>query len=174
MYGTGREDFGLSYPLFDDDDSLAIVNEFGVVYLPHNVILDHNMIVQYAESGSFDEESVVETIEDLLSGLPTAGTDGPDVGRSPEVPSAVRLHPAFPNPFNASTTIGYTLPRDSRVRLDVFDAGGRHVRVLEDGVWKAAGRHEVNWHPVTEGSGIYVIRLESSQAVRTRKLLYIK
>ncbi|MFQ6674012.1 MAG: T9SS type A sorting domain-containing protein [Fidelibacterota bacterium] len=166
--------FGLSYPLFDDDDSLKIVDLFEVVYLPHNVIIDHTMTVRYAEGGIFNETSVVETIEDLLSKLPTVGVEESGTGQPRELPATVHLHDAYPNPFNASTTISYTLPSDSRVRLDVFDVGGRHVRTLEDMERKGAGHHEVVWRMSAESTGIYFVRLTSSAAILTKKVLLLK
>ncbi|NOX36062.1 MAG: hypothetical protein GXO78_00845 [Calditrichaeota bacterium] len=56
-----------------------------------------------------------------------------------EVPSVFALHPNYPNPFNPITTIAFSLPVRSRVRLQVFDVLGREVARLVDGV-KAAGR----------------------------------
>jgi hypothetical protein len=49
-----------------------------------------------------------------------------------------------PNPFRASTSIGFTLARPGRVRLDVYDVAGRHVRALVRGE-RAAGRHDAPW-----------------------------
>lgn len=50
-----------------------------------------------------------------------------------------------PNPFNPRTLISFTLPADANVRLSVHDAGGRLVRVLEDGIALTTGRHESSW-----------------------------
>ncbi len=75
------------------------------------------------------------------------------------------LHPAYPNPFNPSTTLRYDLPQASRVRLTIYDVMGREVRTLVQGE-QGAGYQSVNWggtdnsgQPVS--SGVYLYRIEA-------------
>ena len=85
-----------------------------------------------------------------------------------------RLEPNYPNPFNPHTTIRYSLPKESRARLAVYDAKGREAAVLYDGM-QSAGSHSARW--TTEGafeSGVYFIRLEADGQVVTRKTTLIK
>ena len=76
----------------------------------------------------------------------------------PPVPGL--MESAFPNPFGSSTTIGFSLPSDGPVNLQVFDISGRLVESLIDEVLPA-GEHSV----VLDGSylmpGIYFVRLET-------------
>jgi hypothetical protein len=72
---------------------------------------------------------------------------------------------ARPNPTSSGTTIGYTLPGDSRVTISLFDAGGKLVRTLVDGDEQAAGHHEIEWDgasadgaPVPSGAYFYRVR----------------
>jgi len=72
-----------------------------------------------------------------------------------------------PNPTHGSTTLAYTLPAPSPVRLEIFDAAGRLVRVLVTGE-QAAGSYEPMWQGTDESgravqSGIYFARLSTFQ-----------
>ena len=55
------------------------------------------------------------------------------------------LHQNHPNPFNPSTTIGYYLPVDAPVTLEVYDSSGRLVARLLDGAKQEKGTHSVEW-----------------------------
>ena len=77
--------------------------------------------------------------------------------------SRLRLSPATPNPFRASTRIDYELPRSASVRLSVHDAQGRCVATLAAGT-QAAGRHSVSWDGRDAAgrerhTGFYMVRL---------------
>ncbi len=75
-----------------------------------------------------------------------------------QAPDAVALHENFPNPFREVTTIRYELPRDTAVRLAVYDVQGREVASLVDGA-QAAGRHAIPFHAEGLPSGLYFYRL---------------
>jgi hypothetical protein len=83
-----------------------------------------------------------------------------------------------PNPFNPTTTIGYTVPSRSRVALHIYDVAGRLVARLVDEE-RAAGRYSVVWNgrsgngdPV--GSGVYFYRLTAGNDTLTRKMVLLK
>ena len=87
-------------------------------------------------------------------------------------PSSFTLS-SFPNPFNPSTTLSFTLPKSGNVRLAVYDILGREVKVLQEGIVEA-GEHAVTFDGSHLSSGIYFARLESSGNVKTQKLLLLK
>ncbi len=96
----------------------------------------------------------------------------------PELPEGYRLESAYPNPFNPATTIGFTLPEAQSITLTVYDALGRTVRVLADGVF-AAGAHTVAWDGRAAGgegvpSGVYLYRLQADGGQLTRTLSLVK
>ena len=96
-----------------------------------------------------------------------------DVGTDPGTPAGFVLSPNYPNPFNPSTTIRYTLPASSEVRLSVFDTLGREVSVLVNGR-RDAGDHDVKFDASGLASGVYYYRLQSGPFIATRKLLFVK
>jgi hypothetical protein len=89
--------------------------------------------------------------------------------------AALALAPSRPNPFRVSSRISFTLPRPGRAILQVFDASGRAVRTLVDGVF-AAGPHEAVWDGRNQRGeavavGVYFYRLETMGESRTHKLV---
>jgi len=96
------------------------------------------------------------------------------------VPPAFSLIPqllslsAFPNPFNSSTTISYSLPTPGRYAIDVIDIHGRLVTSL-DGGWKEAGSYRASWNPaMSAASGSYMLVLRNDIELRTQSVTLIK
>jgi hypothetical protein len=94
------------------------------------------------------------------------------------LPSDYTLSQNYPNPFNPSTTIGFTLPRQSYVSLVLFDILGRRVRQLVNDQL-SAGKHEVTWDGRSEtgqvaASGVYLYRLEAGEFSSERKMILLK
>jgi hypothetical protein len=75
-------------------------------------------------------------------------------------PAGFALGRNFPNPFNPSTRISYTLPAEAFVNLTVFDALGRKVATLVKGRM-APGTHTAEWRPSSASSGVYFYRIEA-------------
>jgi hypothetical protein len=80
--------------------------------------------------------------------------------------AASPLLAASPNPFAPATTVRFTLPEPGRVRLQVFDASGRHVRTLLDES-RSAGANAVVWDGRDSAArelanGVYFLRLETA------------
>lgn len=91
---------------------------------------------------------------------------------------ALDLEQNKPNPFNPTTTISFTAPARGAVTVDIFDAAGRHVRSLMNGI-VPAGTTRLEWdgrdrNGRSVGSGVYFCRLTSMGGVRTRKMVLLK
>ncbi len=89
------------------------------------------------------------------------------------VPTNYFLSEAFPNPFNSTTTIGYSLPASGMVSLAVYDLSGRDVARLADGV-KAAGTHEAVWTADGIASGVYVVKLTAGEKTKMNKVVLVR
>ena len=90
-----------------------------------------------------------------------------------ELPETTQLQQNYPNPFNPSTAIEWDLFAPMRVRLEVFDAIGRSVGVLVDGM-RPAGTNTFRFDADGLPSGLYVYRLQAGQATLTRKMTLIR
>lgn len=84
-----------------------------------------------------------------------------------------RLNRNYPNPFNPTTTIEYTIGEASFVRLGVFDVTGRPVAKLVERE-QAAGTYSVNFTAENIPSGMYIYRLEAGKYTETRTMLLVK
>ncbi|MCS6989314.1 MAG: T9SS type A sorting domain-containing protein [Chloroherpetonaceae bacterium] len=91
----------------------------------------------------------------------------------PMRPDGFDLAQNFPNPFNPSTTIQFTLPQDDVIRLAVFDANGREVQTLASGR-TSKGTHRVQFDATNLASGVYFYRLETSAYSETKQMLLVK
>jgi hypothetical protein len=92
---------------------------------------------------------------------------------SGEVPGNYSLNQNYPNPFNPSTKIDFSLPKNSNVKLTVYDMNGREVEVLVNQNLQA-GVYEADWHPVNLSSGIYFYTLKTNDFTDTRKMILVK
>jgi hypothetical protein len=89
------------------------------------------------------------------------------------LPEKFEFQPAYPNPFNASTTIRFNLPHPSKVCLAVFDSNGRLVTKLVNG-WRQPGTHEVVLNSSSLVSGVYFLSLKADGFYDCGKLILIK
>ncbi len=89
------------------------------------------------------------------------------------VPRELALGPAYPNPFNATLSIPFALPKAAEVRLELFDITGRQRAVLAEGMY-TAGTHRVQWNAEAVGSGVYLVRLIAGDRSVTTKVVAMK
>ena len=87
-------------------------------------------------------------------------------------PSSFTLS-AYPNPFNPSTAIQFSLSRDDAVKLRVYDVNGRLVQTLLERTMPA-GEHRVMFEAGNLPSGMYIARLENSAMSKSQKLMLVK
>ena len=93
---------------------------------------------------------------------------------SPIVPSEFSLLPAFPNPFNPTTNIQFTLPELSIVSISIHDIQGALVERLVKFENMEAGLHTLTWNAKEFSSGIYFLHLETENNSQVKKLMLIK
>jgi hypothetical protein len=104
-------------------------------------------------------------------------------GIAGDTPQVYELANNYPNPFNPTTTIGYTLPSSGEVQLDVYNMLGQHIRTLVNTA-QSAGSHHVMWDAKDKYgnavmSGVYFYRLRAVNpgnvnVVITKKMILLK
>lgn len=104
---------------------------------------------------------------------PTVGIAGRN-----QIPQKFALEQNFPNPFNPSTTIRYTLPNVSDVTLTVYDISGRAIITLTDSQ-QPAGSYSIDWNGIDGlgkpvSTGVYFSLIQSGEHSKTIKMLYLK
>ncbi len=90
-----------------------------------------------------------------------------------QTPGAFALSPNYPNPFNPSTTISFTVPRAGKVNIAVFNALGAKVATLADGSF-SGGTHRLVWNAEGMASGAYFCRMRAGDYTETRRMLFVK
>jgi hypothetical protein len=88
-------------------------------------------------------------------------------------PAVFTLEQNFPNPFNPSTEIRFSLAETTELRLTVLDHLGREVAVLAEGN-VAAGNHMVTFQADNLPSGLYFYRLEAGGKALTKRMMLMK
>ena len=89
-----------------------------------------------------------------------------------------RVGQPYPNPFNPSTQLSFSLGHAMRVRVEVLNAAGRRVANLADGIF-AAGEHVARWRGMDHrgrpvASGVYQLRVVSEEGSAVRRVLLLK
>lgn len=79
----------------------------------------------------------------------------------------------YPNPFNPTTDISFSLPAASHVKLEVYNIMGQKVATVIDRFMEA-GTHTVKWDGSKAASGVYLYRLEAGEFTETRKMMLLK
>lgn len=90
-----------------------------------------------------------------------------------EVPDLFSLEQNFPNPFNNSTNIKYSLPFSANVNLVVYDITGRNVATLVN-EFQQKGYYIVNFNQTNLSSGLYLYKLKANNYTLTKKMILIK
>jgi len=88
-------------------------------------------------------------------------------------PTDYSLGQNYPNPFSATTTIKFYLPKDDNVTLRVFDINGREIATLAEG-FQTKGSHVIQWTPRRVASGVYRYRLTAGSYSKTRRLVIVR
>ena len=170
---------------FDDSDSLHTWERIGCLdgegsaeCLDINILFRNDtLILEYigigigfsdltfivSDSGGLRDMAVVNF--NLLGPEGTSDISG--------IPTNYLLSQSYPNPFNPSTTIAFTLPHSGDVSLTVYNLIGEEIIKLISGN-KQAGYHTVKWNASNVPSGIYFYRLQAGGFVKTKKMILFK
>jgi hypothetical protein len=97
---------------------------------------------------------------------------------TPSIPTVFSLSQNYPNPFNPKTLIRFTLPKDSWVKMEVYNILGQKVKTLVDEKL-AAGVKEVEWDSKDDNglevaSGIYFYRIKADDFSDIKKMVMLK
>jgi endo-1,4-beta-xylanase len=92
---------------------------------------------------------------------------------NPGVPESYHLAQNFPNPFNPTTQINYSIPAGSYISLNIYNLLGQEVATVFEG-FQPAGNYSVTFDGAGLASGVYLYRLKANDFVETKRLVVAK
>ncbi len=142
-------------------------------YMPPSLDLYAKLTVTSGVQKKIDFEYV-----ENIDGSPNCDSNKADPGEKLLVeqgqqPEAYLLGEAYPNPFNPSTSITYSIPKGAEVKLVVYDIWGRQVARLVDG-YQDAGYHSILFDASHLPSGEYLYRLQAGPFVASDQITLLK
>ncbi len=155
-------------------------------WILNNAVISNKPCI-YGNYGFYECRDTIQFMDDGINIVKFQVTDGNNiaeviwqvavgnVGVDMEIvpPQEFTVLPAFPNPFNSTTTIGYSLPAAGNVSLMVYDLSGREVARLAEGV-KPVGTHSVSFNGDGLASGVYVVKLDAGGEIFREKVVLVK
>ena len=144
-----------------------------VSYNPFNEVFDGHVVeYQFEDGNSISQDDISLTIASPL-GEEFDVTTNFNGTVTHITPSAFKLHDVYPNPFNPSTQVSFTLPKDDYVSLHVFNVKGEHVDTIHEG-YQIEGTHSYTWNASSLSSGVYYIKMISSDTSLSVKAMLLK
>jgi hypothetical protein len=116
------------------------------------------------------------TIDSLDRGIHEFGSTPMGIGLNSSgkaFPEGFSLSQNFPNPFNPSTNIKYSVPKTSMVSIKIYDLPGNEISILVNEE-KPAGHYQIKMDTSYLPSGVYFYRLQAGTFVQTRKMIVLK
>ena len=95
------------------------------------------------------------------------------IAKSNNIPTEYNLFQNYPNPFNPTTSIQFAIPKESHVKLSVFNILGQEIQVLVNKNMNA-GNYKINFNASKLNSGLYLYRIETADYTSVRKMLLVK
>ncbi len=109
----------------------------------------------------------------VIDGVVYGDTTLTNIKREETLPSEFYLSEAYPNPFNPSTKLEYSVPEYSLVTSELFDIKGEKIKTLLN-EYKTPGRYSVVVEMGDYVSGVYIIKLSAGKQYITRKIILLK
>lgn len=96
-----------------------------------------------------------------------------DIVEEEGIPSKYMLHQNFPNPFNPTTNIKFSIPEAANVKLEIFNSLGKTEKILVN-EYLSPGTHKVQFNAAGYPSGVYLYKLTTNNYSSVKKLILIK
>jgi parallel beta-helix repeat protein/predicted outer membrane repeat protein len=90
-----------------------------------------------------------------------------------ELPDSYTISPAYPNPFNPTTTVSVSLPHPAELNVSVFNVNGQHVATLANGQFNA-GSHNLTFDASNLAGGVYFVRASAYDRIDVQKVVLMK
>ena len=156
LASNGKESYAMIYELFDE----FALNDSGIQTIK---------IDDYLAGGWFEYDQNVTDHRPVALKLFIDSNLGIKEVAENEISNFMN----YPNPFNPSTTISYSLPINSQIKVEVFDVRGRLVHTLVDD-YQTSGVHAVEFENSSLPTGTYFCKMTAGDYSSVRKMLLIR
>jgi len=161
----------------DDNDHINLVSRINngqthaIAYSVHNEPFKNNIAGIHIAGGGVIERSDLNIMVSSPAGEALTVMNMGSISQM--IPNKFGLTSVYPNPFNPTTSISFTLPVDESIKLSVFDVRGNELDVIVDGNL-IFGEYTYNWDASDFASGVYYIQLNSASHSSMMKALLMK
>ena len=131
--------------------------------VPITVVYDSTRKCAYG--GTASDSSRYTTVDPIITGIEGNITS--------VIPTEYNIYQNYPNPFNPTTNIKYDVPKNSPVKIRVYDIMGKLVDVLVNQEMEA-GSYEVNWNATNRASGVYFYKIEAGEFTKVMRMMLVK
>jgi endonuclease/exonuclease/phosphatase family metal-dependent hydrolase len=169
MHYTWRNDGGAFSPgkldyIFYTGSVMSLKNSFTLQVEEMSQIQREKYGLEYGDT---------ESASDHLPHVADFGVHQATSTEETGTPNGYSLGYNYPNPFNPSTTITFSLAEPGDVKIDVYDILGRHITELVNDLY-SGGMHNVTYDASALSGGMYVIRMETGSHLFTGKMTLLK
>ena len=164
--------FSEEYILNIIDSTIAVIADAQVRNFQRWPILDEYVWPNAYVGGSYENE--IEYLTDWITArLNWMDEQTMSADDDPQIILSYRLEPAYPNPFNPTTTIQFSIPQTEFVTVKVYNIVGHEITTLiNDKLF--TGNYSIKWNGRHQPSGLYFVQIESGSFSKTRKMVLIK
>jgi len=159
----------------DFSDVMSPINSDGSVAI-FKFIVNEKAIIGDTSQVAFSGFSVSDS---KLNNLPVTGVSGKitvagvSSVKNNSVQYNYNLAQNYPNPFNPTTTIEYSIKKQSFVNIEIYNAIGQRITTLFNGI-REAGSYKLNWNAKDFASGIYFYRIKAGDFTQIKKMILLK
>ena len=135
--------------------------------------------INYLQNGSIPQFKLLKEgrLIDLVGDIPAWSNNGvfmlSELKSATALPESFSVNDAYPNPFNPTTTLKFSLPIEMNVSISIYNLNGREVVTLQNGNMDA-GYHSVIWNADLHSSGGYFMKMVAGEFINSQKLILIK
>ncbi len=159
-----------------DPTDFIIVNPENAILLSDNWV-EYSVTVQNIESDNirlgfqhlnFDGDMLMldDVVIDINSANPNDSSDSLPMLKT-------KLNNNYPNPFNPVTTIHFDIKDYGKVKLDIYNVKGQHIKTLVNEEMNQ-GKHSIVWDATDSPSGVYFYKLKAGTYTKTKKMVLMK
>lgn len=169
-------DYSLETIKFLPDGSLDGVGKYQLLTSPAEVAMTP------AGIAALPSGNIVEVASDVgykpywnaISIIDYSGsTTGININNNYTIPAQYKLSQNFPNPFNPSTKINFSIPQNSNVKIEIYNILGQRVRTLLNES-KSAGNYTITFNAENLTSGVYLYRIQAGNFTQVKKMILMK